>query len=84
MKGSFIRKAVPQARMGLDGLPVWEWWAEKSEQPGGVESIGTAGVVELRIHVSVSAMMSGLWLSVKSLSAITCSGVSMKRVLRCR
>ena len=24
MKGSFIRKAVPLARMGLDGLPVWE------------------------------------------------------------
>ena len=24
MKGSFIRKAVPPARMGLDGLPVWE------------------------------------------------------------
>ena len=38
--------------------------------------------VELRIHVSVSAMMSDLWLSVMSLSAVTCSGVSMKRVLR--
>ena len=24
MKGSFIRKAVPSARMGLDGLPVWK------------------------------------------------------------
>ena len=24
MKGSFIRKAVPPARMGLYGLPVWE------------------------------------------------------------
>ena len=29
-----------------------------------------------------SAMMSGLWLSVRSLSALTCSGVSMERVLR--
>ena len=26
-----------------------------------MESISLAGVVELRIHVSVSAMMSGLW-----------------------
>ena len=81
MKGSFIRKAVP-ARMGLDGLPVWERGAEKREQPGGVESISSAGVVELRIHVSVSAMMSGLWLSVRSLSAVTCAGVSMERALR--
>ena len=47
-----------------------------------MESISWAGVVELRIHVSVSAMTSGLWLSVRSLSAVTCSGVSMKRVLR--
>ena len=37
-------------------------------------SISSAGVVELRIHVSVSAMMSGLWLSVRSLSAVTSSG----------
>ena len=41
-----------------------------------------AGVVELRIHVSLSAMMSGLWLSVRSLSAVTCPGVSMELVLR--
>ena len=47
-----------------------------------MESISSAGVVELRIHISVSAMMSGLWLSVRSLSAVTCSGVSMERVLR--
>ena len=47
MKGSFIRKAVPPARMGLDGLPVWERGAEKREYPGGVESISSAGVVEL-------------------------------------
>ena len=47
-----------------------------------MESISSAGVVELRIHVSVSAMMSGLWLSIRSLSAVTCSGVSMKRVLK--
>ena len=47
-----------------------------------MESISSAGVVELRIHVSVSAMMSGLWLSVRSLSAVTCSGVNMERVLR--
>ena len=47
-----------------------------------MESISSAGVVELRIHVSVIAMMSGLWLSVGSLSAVTCSGVSMERVLR--
>ena len=31
MKGSFIRKAVPPARMSLDGLPVWERGAEKRE-----------------------------------------------------
>ena len=31
MKGSFINKAVPPARMGLDGLPVWERGAEKRE-----------------------------------------------------
>ena len=47
-----------------------------------MESIRAAGVVKLRIHVSVSAMMSGLWLSVRSLIAVTCSGVSMERVLR--
>ena len=47
-----------------------------------MESISSAGVVKLRIHVSVSATMSGLWLSVRSLSAVTCSGASMKRVLR--
>ena len=40
---------------------------------GGVESISSAGVVELRICVSVSAMMSGLLLSVRSLSNVTCS-----------
>ena len=47
-----------------------------------MESISSAGVVALRIHVSVSAMLSGLWLSVRSLNAVTCSGVSMERVLR--
>ena len=47
-----------------------------------MESISPAGVMELRIHVSVSAMMSRLWLSIRSLSAVTCSGVSMERVLR--
>ena len=47
-----------------------------------MESISSAGVVKLRIHVSVSAMMSGLLLSVRSLSAVTCSGVSMERMLR--
>ena len=47
-----------------------------------MELISSAGVVELRIHVSVIAMMSGLWLSVRSLSAVTGSGVSMERVLR--
>ena len=55
--------------------------AEKREYPAGVKSISTAGVVVLRIHVSVIAM-SGLWLSVRSLSAVTCSGVSMERILR--
>ena len=47
-----------------------------------MESISSAGVVELRIHVSVIAMMSDLWLPVRSLSEVTCSGVSMERVLR--
>ena len=47
-----------------------------------MESISSADVVELRIHVSVSAMISGLWLSVRSLSAVTCSGVSLERELR--
>ena len=45
MKGSFIRKAVPPARMGLDWLPVWERGTEKREEPGGVESISSARVV---------------------------------------
>ena len=31
MKGSFIRKAVPPARMGLYGLLVWKRGAEKRE-----------------------------------------------------
>ena len=31
--------------------------AEKSEYPVGVDSINSAGVVDLRIYVSVSAMM---------------------------
>ena len=31
MNGSFIRKAESPARMGLDGLPVWERGAEKRE-----------------------------------------------------
>ena len=31
MKGSFIRKAVPPARMGLDELPVLERGSEKRE-----------------------------------------------------
>ena len=31
MKGSFIRKAVPPARMDLDGLPVWVRGTEKRE-----------------------------------------------------
>ena len=48
--------------------------AEKRKQPGGVESISSAGVMELRIHVSVSAMMSNLWLSVRSSSTVTCWG----------
>ena len=39
-----------------------------------MESISSAGVIELRIHVSVSAIMSGLWLSVRLLKAVTCSG----------
>ena len=47
-----------------------------------MESISSACVLELRIFVPVSAMMSGLWLSVRSLSAVTSTGVSMKRVLR--
>ena len=55
---------------------------EEKVESGGVESISSAGVVELRIHVSVSAMMSGLWLSFRSLSVVTGSGVSKKRVLR--
>ena len=29
MIGSFISKAVPPARMGLDGLPVWEWGTKR-------------------------------------------------------
>ena len=57
MKGCFIRMAVPPARIGLDGLPVWERGAEKRVAGMcGIDS--SADVVELRIHVSVSAMMS--------------------------
>ena len=59
MKDSLIRKAVPPARMGLNGLPVWEW-EQRKESSREVWSISSAGVVELRIHVSVSVMMSGL------------------------
>ena len=47
-----------------------------------MEPISSAAVVELRIHVSVSAMMSGLWSSVMSLIAVTYSRLSMARVLR--
>ena len=47
-----------------------------------MESISSAGVVELRIHVLVSAMISGLWLSLRSSCAVTFSGVSMERLLR--
>ena len=47
-----------------------------------MESISSAGVMELRIRVAVSAMMSDLLLPVRSLSAVTCSGVSLERVLR--
>ena len=78
MKGSFIKKAVPPARMCLDWLLVMERGAQESEYPGGVKSISSAGVVKLRIYVSVSAMKSGVWLSVRSLSAVTCSGVSIE------
>ena len=41
-----------------------------------MESISSAGV-ELRMHVLVIAMMSGLWLPMRSLSVVTCSGVSI-------
>ena len=47
-----------------------------------MESNSSVGVVEPRIHVWASAMMSGLWLSMRYLSAVACSGVSMERVLR--
>ena len=47
-----------------------------------MESISSAGVVELRIHVSVTTIMSDFRLSVSSLSVVKCSGVSMERVLR--
>ena len=42
MKGSFIRKAVPLAEIGLDGLMVQKRGAEKREQPGGrgVDQLG--------------------------------------------
>ena len=43
-----------------------------------MESISSAGVLKLRIQVSVSTMISGLWPSVRSLSAVTCSGVSIE------
>ena len=40
-----------------------------------MKSSRSTGVVEQRIHVSLSAMMSDLWLSVGSLSAVTCFSV---------
>ena len=43
----------------------------------GVDSLGRCCGAT---NVSVSAMMSGLWLSVRSLSAVTCSEVSIERV----
>ena len=54
----------------------------REKRVAGVESVSSAGVVELRLHVSVSAMMSSSWFSVRSLNALTCSEVSMERVLR--
>ena len=38
--------------------------------------------MELQIHVLVGVMMSGLSLSVRSLSAVTHSGMSMEWILR--
>ena len=47
-----------------------------------MESISSALVVVARIQVSVIARTSGFTLSVRSLSAVMCKGVSIDRVLR--
>ena len=78
----FYQEGSASGRNKLNELLVYERGAEKREQPGGVKSISSTGVVTLRINVSASVMTSALWLQVKSLSAVTCSGVSMERVLR--
>ena len=46
-----------------------------------MESISSAGVMELRMHVSVSVIMSGFWLSVRLSNAVTCSRMSMEPIL---
>ena len=56
--------------------------AENREWPGGVKSISSAVVVVARIQVLVIARTSGFTLSVRSLSAVMCKGVSIERVLR--
>ena len=47
-----------------------------------MESISSAVVVVARIQVSVISRTSGFTLSVRSLSAVMCKGVSIDRVLR--
>ena len=47
-----------------------------------MKSISSAVVVVARIQVSVIARTSGFTLSVRSLSAVMCKGVSIDRVLR--
>ena len=58
MKDSFIRKAVPPAKNEF------RWvagvGAGSKEKRVARRSISLAGFMELRIHVSVSAIMSGL------------------------
>ena len=47
-----------------------------------MESISSADVVVVRIQVLVMAKTSGCRLSVRSLSAVLCQGVSIEIVLR--
>ena len=70
--GSFYRKAMPPADGDLARGAAKVRGAEEREQPGGVESISSAGLIVLWAQVSVIARMSGHKLSVRSFRAVMC------------
>ena len=80
LAGSFKRKAVPPADGDLD-RQFEEIRGTENSELRRVKSISSAGVVVIRIQVSVIARISGCRLPVRSLSAVTCEGVSMQQAL---